>query len=140
MYATFKSIERGSKEQTVVWLKYWAGLGTYLALDTVVALTLGGPPSELIECVRTAILVWIQTLHWLKYWLCFGTYLFLDGVVVLALGRHTGLLIDGIRLATLFCVQVYASQSPEAFYENILRFKFKQWEPDIDNFIGDFHF
>ncbi|KAH7952787.1 hypothetical protein HPB49_001076 [Dermacentor silvarum] len=60
LYFSFKSLEAANEERALVWLKYWTGLGVYLAVDSVLALLFCGPISGLIECIGMAVLIWMQ--------------------------------------------------------------------------------
>ncbi|XP_050039690.1 uncharacterized protein [Dermacentor andersoni] len=60
LYFSFKSLEAANEEHALVWLKYWTGLGVYLAVDSVLTPLFRGPISELIECIKMGVLIWMQ--------------------------------------------------------------------------------
>ncbi|XP_075742167.1 uncharacterized protein LOC142795413 [Rhipicephalus microplus] len=57
LYSSFKGLEAANEEHAHVWLKYWTGLGAYLAADSGLALLFHG--SQLIEYIRLGVLVWM---------------------------------------------------------------------------------
>ncbi|KAL1434770.1 hypothetical protein MTO96_001667 [Rhipicephalus appendiculatus] len=57
LYSSFKGLEASDEEHALVWLKYWTGIGAYLAADSGLALLFRG--SELIEYIRLGVLVWM---------------------------------------------------------------------------------
>ncbi|KAH7954973.1 hypothetical protein HPB49_023518 [Dermacentor silvarum] len=60
LYYTYKSLEINNTLQKAIWIKYWAGMGGYLVADSVVAQVSRGPMSELVDCARLFVLIWIQ--------------------------------------------------------------------------------
>nr|XP_054926295.1 receptor expression-enhancing protein 3-like [Dermacentor andersoni] len=60
LYYTYKSLEANDTVQKTIWIKYWAGMGVYLIADSVVAQVSRGPMSELVDCARIFVLIWIQ--------------------------------------------------------------------------------
>ncbi|XP_077516613.1 protein YOP1 homolog [Amblyomma americanum] len=71
----------------------------------------------------------------LKYWLSIGAYVLLDCTLEVLFGAHFPELVGGLRIVILVLM---LAQSPQTFYDGIVRPRMKQWEPGIDKVIERF--